>query len=47
MSALLWWARVWIDEKGLKHTLICDCVTEKTTEEWHPIEGDYEKLSEH
>ena len=42
MNELLWWARVWIDENGLKHTVIYDCeteeLTEELTEEWHPVE---------
>ncbi len=45
MNELVWWARVWIDENGLKHTLICDCVTGETTEEWHPVEDDYESAN--
>ncbi len=38
MNELLWWARVWIDENGLQHTIIYDCKTKELTEEWHPVE---------
>ncbi len=37
MTKLLWWARVWVDENGLKHTLIYDCETGIESEEWHPL----------
>ncbi len=33
MNELLWWARVWIDENGLQHTMFYDCKTEELTEE--------------
>ena len=42
MDCLLWLARVWVDEKGLRHTLFYDCVTEESIEECHPIEDDLE-----
>ncbi len=42
MDCLLWLAKVWVDEKGLRHTLFYDCVTEESIEEWHPIEDDLE-----
>ena len=45
MSKLLWWARVWIDERGLRHTLIYNCVTGETTEEWHAIDDEDESTN--
>ncbi|KKN16811.1 hypothetical protein LCGC14_0971960 [marine sediment metagenome] len=40
MDSLLWWARVWVDERGLRHTIIYDCGTEELTEEWHPVSDE-------
>ena len=42
MDCLLWLARVWIDEEGLRHELFYDCQTEEWIEEWHPVGDDEE-----